>query len=141
MKRYLGFILSIIVLTVGAFTTLRAQSPTGLPTVEGKWKIAWIYSITNGEKSEGSAPLIAAWWTFGADGRYRIDASVVETGAYKLQDAKTLRMDADKPLTPDFDIRDYGIEKLTFDSLILSIPIMVTESFSMVNYTVFVRQK
>lgn len=109
------------------------------PSIHGKWKIVFTYHITNGKRSEGSPPLMDAYWTFRPDGTYLIEAGVRETGKYHVADRRVV-MDSDKPLMPDTDIRTYSIVKHDESHLTLSIPIMETESFSMVNFVDFTKE-
>lgn len=121
------------------FTFGKNRETDRSPSVQGKWKIVFTYHTTNGKRSEGSPPLMDAYWTFRPDGTYLIEAGVRETGKYTATE-KSIVMDSDKPLMPDMDIRTYAIVKLDDTHLTLSIAIMESAEFTMLNFVDFTRE-
>lgn len=63
-----------------------------------------------------------------------------ETGTYSIKDS-VLITDADKPISPEFDKREYKITTLNNDKLEIGYDITRTASFFMVSYSAFKRKK
>ena len=122
-----------------------AAKPASAGTIDpallhGKWKVKFMYHISNGKKSEGSGPLLDAFWSFKTDGTYEIRASIHETGTYQIK-GTSLLMDADHPLVPAMDKRTYNVVTLDKTHLTLSIPIAESASLTMVDFTDFVKEQ
>lgn len=94
-KRLVPLCLMFICHTIYAQQAVKTSTLKSSDIV-GKWYITLGYHITNGEKSEGSAPLIASYWQFNADGSYEINASVIDKGKYEVNNGVLILYPYDK---------------------------------------------